>query len=118
MIDDTILVLAGICPIGMLLQDPVVICRPLVRVCPEQKLMKLLVEVADRACPTSAAPTCLDPSTCEPFWMTLERRLVPPIEFVLPPPPPPAEFALSSSSSWLKTELNDSATAQATILKL
>lgn len=37
--------------------------------------MKLLVDIADLACPTSADPIEVDPSTKEPLWMALCSRV-------------------------------------------
>jgi len=45
-LDAGMLLTEGMVPIGMGLQEPVVICRPLVMVWPAQKLMKLFVDVA------------------------------------------------------------------------
>jgi len=74
--EDTMLVLAGISPMTIPLQDPVTIWRPLVSVFPTQVLMKLLVEVNDFACPTSAAPIEVLPSTKEPLWIASGERTV------------------------------------------
>ena len=42
-----ILFLLGICPMGIGLQEPAMICSPLVSSCPKQKLMKLFVDVRE-----------------------------------------------------------------------
>jgi hypothetical protein len=52
-LDEGMAVTAGMLPMGIGLQEPVVIWRPLVMVWPEQKLMKLFVDVAAALCPVT-----------------------------------------------------------------
>lgn len=46
-----ILAVEGIWPIGAGLHDPFGFCKPLVRLDPAQKLMKLFFDVSDATCP-------------------------------------------------------------------
>ena len=46
---EIMLAVLGISPIMMPLQEPLLTCRPFVSVLPEQKLIKLLVAVAEAA---------------------------------------------------------------------
>jgi len=62
-------------------------------VLPAQKLMKLSVEVAERAWPTSAAPISLEPSKNEPLWIAFAFK----VRLLSPEP----EVAVARSARWI-----------------
>ena len=71
--DEGILAVEGMTPIGAGLHDPVLICWPLVRgrLTVKQKLIKLFVLVSDATWPAAGTPC---PSLAKPFAMTLGSR--------------------------------------------
>jgi len=69
-LDDGMAVTAGMLPMGIGLQEPVVIWRPLVMVWPAQKFMKLFVDVAAALCPVTGG---FWPSSV--VWITDESKV-------------------------------------------